>query len=145
MQVTNVRVRLFEKPDNKLKGFATITFDDCFMVHNIRIIDGNNGLFVAMPDRKLKDGEYVNVAHPMNNEARKMITDSILEEYYKVKEAEDQVEPQLQPVASVDGRLDALPVETPTAEPLASEPLETEVTTAPIPALMPENGDATPL
>lgn len=87
MQVTSVRVRRFEKPDNKLRGFATITLDNCFMVHNIRIIDGNTGLFVAMPDRKLKDGEYVNVAHPVNNETRKLITDAILAEYQRVKEA----------------------------------------------------------
>ncbi|HNW92268.1 MAG TPA: septation regulator SpoVG [bacterium] len=87
MQVTNVRVRLFDKTDSKLRGFATITFDDCFMVHNIRIINGTTGLFVAMPDRKLKDGEYVNVAHPMNNDTRKMITDAILDEYQAVRAA----------------------------------------------------------
>jgi stage V sporulation protein G len=83
MRVTDVRVRLFERPDNKLKGFATITFDDCFMVHNIRIIEGGTGLFIAMPDRKLRDGEYVNVAHPLNNETRRMITEAVITEYQR--------------------------------------------------------------
>lgn len=103
MRVTSVRVRLFEKPATKLRGFATITFDDCFMVHNIRIIDGNNGLFVAMPDRKLKDGDYVNVAHPLNVETRVMITDAILAAYHAARAAAQRGESA--PADPVDERV----------------------------------------
>ena len=103
MRVTSVRVRLFDKPDSKLRGFATITFDDCFMVHNIRIIDGNTGLFIAMPDRKLKDGDYVNVAHPLNNETREVITAAILAEYHTALAAEQRGESA--PIDPVDDRV----------------------------------------
>ena len=91
MKVTGVKVKLTKNPKNpKLKAFASITFDDSFMVHNIKVIEGKNGLFVAMPDRKLPNGKLVNVAHPVNSEMRSMITDAILSEYEKVRSGEVQ-------------------------------------------------------
>lgn len=103
MRITSVRVRLFDKPESRVRGYATITFDDCFMVHNIRIIDGNTGLFIAMPDRKLKDGDYVNVAHPLNNETRVLITDAILAEYHSARAAARRGESS--PADPVDDRV----------------------------------------
>ena len=83
MKVTEVRVHPVEDND-KLKGFATIALDDAFMVRDLRIIQGNKGLFVAMPSKKRKDGTYRDTAHPINNETRQMIEDVVLEEYKNV-------------------------------------------------------------
>lgn len=79
MEVTEVRVYPVE--EEKLKAFVTITFDDCFVIRDLKIINGTKGLFVAMPSRKRKDGTYKDTAHPINNETRKMIEDRVLEEY----------------------------------------------------------------
>jgi len=80
MQVTEVRIRKVEG-DGKLKAYVTVTFDDCFVVHNVKIIDGKTGLFIAMPSRKTSNGEYKDVAHPISPEFRNAIQDKILEEY----------------------------------------------------------------
>ncbi len=79
MEVTEVRV--YPVDEEKLKAYATITFDDCFIVRDLKIINGNNGLFVAMPSRRRKDGQFKDTAHPLNNETRKMIEDKVLGEY----------------------------------------------------------------
>jgi len=79
MEVTEVRV--FPVNEEKLKAFATITFDDCFVVRDLKIISGTNGLFVAMPSKKRKDGTFKDTAHPLNNETRHMIEAKVLEEY----------------------------------------------------------------
>jgi len=76
MEITEVRVHLcFEE---KLKGFATVTFDDCFVVRNMKIISGNKGLIVCMPSRRLEDGTYKDVAHPITISFRKKIEDRVL-------------------------------------------------------------------
>lgn len=64
-----------------MKGIASIMIDDCFAVHDIRIIEGNEGLFIAMPSRKKPNGEYHDIAHPINAETRKLFEDSIIEAY----------------------------------------------------------------
>jgi stage V sporulation protein G len=79
MEITEVRV--FPVNEDKLKAYATITFDNCFVVRNLKVIDGNSGLFVAMPSKKRKDGTYRDMAHPLNNETRRMIEGKVLEEY----------------------------------------------------------------
>jgi stage V sporulation protein G len=79
MQVTEVRV--YPVDEEKLKAFVTITLDDCFVIRDLKIINGNKGLFVAMPSRKRKDGTYKDTAHPINNDTRKMIEDKVLAEY----------------------------------------------------------------
>ncbi|NIA10893.1 MAG: septation regulator SpoVG [Nitrospiraceae bacterium] len=81
MDVTEVRV--FPVNEEKLKAYVTITFDDCFVVRDLKIINGNNGLFVAMPSKKRKDGTFKDTAHPLNNETRKMIEEKVLAEYEK--------------------------------------------------------------
>ncbi len=91
MQVTEVRV--YPVDEEKLKAFVTITLDDCFVIRDLKIINGNKGLFVAMPSRKRKDGTYKDTAHPINNDTRKMIEDKVLAEY-KVSQNSPQTEQQ---------------------------------------------------
>lgn len=79
MDITQVRV--FPVEDEKLKAYATITIDNSFIVRDLKIIKGSEGLFIAMPSRKRKDGTYKDMAHPLNSETRKMIEGKILEEY----------------------------------------------------------------
>lgn len=81
MKITDVRIRLVNKDDSKLKAVASITFDDCFVVHDVKIIDGNDGLFVAMPSRKSSDGEYKDIAHPINTDTRREIIDALFDAY----------------------------------------------------------------
>jgi stage V sporulation protein G len=81
MQVTEVRV--FPVNEEKLKAYVTITFDDSFVVRDLKIIKGSNGLFVAMPSKKRKDGTFKDTAHPLNNETRQMIETKVLAEYEK--------------------------------------------------------------
>ena len=81
MKITDVRIRLVNKDDSKLKAVASITIDDCFVVHDVKIIDGNDGLFIAMPSRKTADGEFKDVAHPIKSETRNEIIESVLEAY----------------------------------------------------------------
>ncbi len=79
MEVTEVRV--FPVDEEKLRAYVTITIDNCFVVRDLKVIKGNNGLFVAMPSKKRKDGTFRDTAHPLNNETRKMIESKILAEY----------------------------------------------------------------
>ena len=79
MDVTEVRV--FPVEEDRLKAYVTITFDNCFVVRDLKVIEGNKGLFVAMPSKKRKDGTYRDMAHPLNNETRYMIEVRVLEEY----------------------------------------------------------------
>jgi len=84
MKITEVRVSLRE--DAKLKAFASITLDDSFVIRGLKIIEGKTGTFVAMPSRRRKDGEYQDIAHPINNEAREEMERIILAEYRKEQE-----------------------------------------------------------
>ena len=81
MNITNVKVRKVNNADGKMRGIASITFDEAFVVRDIRIIEGQNGLFVAMPSRKTPDGEFRDIAHPITTEARQLIQEAILKEY----------------------------------------------------------------
>jgi len=82
MDITDIRIRKVGT-EGKLKAYVTVTFDDCFVVHNVKIIEGKNGAFIAMPSRKTKKGEYKDVAHPINSDFRGMLQDRILQEYEK--------------------------------------------------------------
>jgi len=84
MDVTEVRV--FPVEEDRLKAYATLTFDHCFLVRDIKVIHGNKGLFVAMPSKKRKDGSYQDIAHPLNSETRRMIEERVLDEYNRVLE-----------------------------------------------------------
>ena len=80
MQITDVRVRKIEK-EGKMKAIVSITIDNEFVVHDIKVIEGEKGLFIAMPSRKAADGEYRDIAHPINSGTRVMIQSVILERY----------------------------------------------------------------
>ena len=82
MDITQIRV--FPVEEDKLKAFVSIIIDDCFVVSDIKIIDGVNGLFVSMPSKKRKNGTFRDIAHPLNNETRKMIEEKIIERYNEV-------------------------------------------------------------
>lgn len=86
MEITNVRVRVVEKENSKMRGFASVTIDNQFVVHDIRILEGENGLFLAMPSKQVAPGEYRDIAHPINPEARQLFSDAILAEYDKEKQ-----------------------------------------------------------
>lgn len=81
MQISDVRVRLVNKEDNKLKAVASITIDNCLVIHDIKIIDSPEGAFIAMPSRKTNDGTYKDIAHPINTETREMLKNTILKAY----------------------------------------------------------------
>lgn len=87
MQITDVRIRKVEK-EGKMKAVVSITIDEEFVVHDIKIIEGEKGLFIAMPSRKAADGEYRDIAHPINSETRERIQSLILEKYQETMEAE---------------------------------------------------------
>ena len=80
MQITDVRIRKVEK-EGKMKAVVSITIDEEFVVHDIKVIEGEKGMFIAMPSRKAADGEYRDVAHPINSNTRDRIQDLILEKY----------------------------------------------------------------
>ena len=80
MQITDVRIRKVDK-EGKMKAVVSITIDDEFVVHDIKVIDGEKGLFIAMPSRKASDGEYRDIAHPINSGTRDMIQRVILDKY----------------------------------------------------------------
>ena len=90
MKITDVRVRKITK-EGKMKAIVSITIDDEFVVHDIKVIEGEKGLFIAMPSRKASDGEYRDIAHPINSATRDRIQTVILEEYEKaVQEAAEE-------------------------------------------------------
>ena len=90
MDITDIRIRRVSA-DGKLRAYVTVTFDDCFVVHNVKVIEGKNGAFIAMPSRKTKTGEYKDVAHPINSDFRGLLQSRILEEYEKALEDESTV------------------------------------------------------
>jgi stage V sporulation protein G len=81
MEVTEVKV--FPVQEDRVKAYVAITLDGCFVVRDLKVINGNSGLFVAMPSKKRKDGTYRDTAHPLNNETRQMIESIVLAEYNK--------------------------------------------------------------
>lgn len=89
MKITSVNVRKIEKEGSRMKGIASVLLDDSFAVHDIRVIEGDNGLFIAMPSRKTTTGGYRDIAHPINPEVRAMFEEAIIDAYNK---AEDAVE-----------------------------------------------------
>lgn len=96
MDITDVRIRKVND-EGKMKAIVSITFDDEFVVHDIKIIEGQNGPFIAMPSRKMSEGDFRDIAHPLVSETRNKIRDAIFEEYEKVlaqKSAETEEEPE---------------------------------------------------
>lgn len=82
MEITDVRVRRISE-EGKMKAIISVTFNDQFVVHDIKVIEGQNGLFIAMPSRKMGDGEFRDIAHPINSETRQVLQEAIFAEYEK--------------------------------------------------------------
>ena len=91
MNITDVRIRKISD-EGKMKAVVSITFDDEFVVHDIKIIDGQNGLFIAMPSRKMGEGDFRDIAHPLLSETRTKIKDAIFAEYERVLTEQDEEE-----------------------------------------------------
>lgn len=85
MEITDIRIRRVDA-DSKMKAVVSVTFDDEFVVHDIKIIEGQNGLFIAMPSRKMGEGDFRDIAHPLKSETRNRIKDAIFAEYEKLPE-----------------------------------------------------------
>lgn len=133
MEITEVKV--FPISEDKLKAFVSVVFDHCFMVNDIKIIQGRDGLFISMPSRKKKNGEFKDVAHPLNNETRRRIESQVLGEYQRVLGERGEELPA--------------PPRVPLAEPLAAAPERPERPEAaappaprPMPAPSTSNGAA---
>lgn len=88
MNITDVRIRLIDKGE-KMKAVASVTFDGDFVVHDIKVIDGQNGLFIAMPSKKVGEDNYKDIAHPLSSETRNQLKDVILEAYNNAQGEEE--------------------------------------------------------
>ncbi len=88
MNITDVRVRKINS-EGKMKAIVSVTFGDCFVVHDIKIIEGENGPFIAMPSRKMPDGEFKDIAHPINSDTRTSLSDAVFKAYEE-KKSEDE-------------------------------------------------------
>ena len=95
MKITSVNVRKIEKEGSRMKGIASVLLEDCFAIHDIRIIEGDNGLFIAMPSRKTATGGYRDIAHPINPETRALFEEAILEAYNNAEDAEPETEAEV--------------------------------------------------
>ena len=91
MQITDIRVRKITK-EGKMKAVVSVTFDEIFVVHDIKVIEGEKGLFIAMPSRRSGDGEYRDIAHPINSEMRDKLQKEILEKYKEAVKENDTAE-----------------------------------------------------
>ena len=91
MQITDLRVRKITK-EGKMKAVVSVTFDEIFVVHDIKVIEGEKGLFIAMPSRRSGDGEYRDIAHPINSEMRDKLQKEILEKYEEAVKENDTAE-----------------------------------------------------
>ena len=86
MKITSVNDRKIEKENSRIRGIASVVLDECFAVHGIRIIEGDGGLFIAMPSRKTNNDEYHDIAHPITQDCRKMFEEAIISEYNNLKD-----------------------------------------------------------
>ncbi len=95
MNITDIRIRKIEAL-GKMKAIVSVTFDDMFVVHDMKVIEGQSGLFIAMPSRKTPSGEYKDIAHPINSETRELIQQRILQEYEAMPEdvKDNKVQPE---------------------------------------------------
>lgn len=85
MQISDVRVRKVNSAESKLKAYCSVVFNEMFVVHDVRVVEGANGVFVAMPRRKTGEGEYRDLAHPITAEARALIQKAVLDAYNEVE------------------------------------------------------------
>jgi len=93
MKITEVKVYP-SREGGRLKAYATIVFENSFIVRDLKVIEGHKGLFISMPSRRRKDGSFRDIVHPLNSETRKMIEDMIIQEYEKVKSSDEFLNPK---------------------------------------------------
>jgi len=117
MDITDIKV--FPVDEDKLKAYVTIVFDGCFMVSDIKVINGTNGLFVSMPSKRRKNGSYRDVAHPLNSDTRRMIEERILAKYEEALASGVSMRTQRTPREADSGLEDATPA--PYADETAAE------------------------
>lgn len=89
LNITDTRIRLVKRDDGKLRAVASVIIDDCFTIHDIKIISGAEGEFIAMPSRKTPDGEFKDIVHPINTETREMLREKVLAAYKVALENEE--------------------------------------------------------
>ena len=82
MEITEIKI--YPSKEGRLKAYATMVFDNCFIIRDLKVIESDKGMFVSMPSRRKKDGTFKDIVHPLNSETRKMIEEKIIEEYNKV-------------------------------------------------------------
>mgnify|MGYP004434750083 FL=1 len=87
MDITEVRIRLMKRDEGKLKGVASVTIDNCFVVHDVKVIEGTDDYFIAMPSKKTPEGEYKDIVHPLNSDTRNRLKDAVLAEFRKARVA----------------------------------------------------------
>ena len=125
MNITQVKV--FPVQEEKLKAYVSIVFDGCFLVSDLKIIQGPNGLFISMPSKRKKNGEFKDVAHPLNRETREMLEKHILAEYERVKLASPPAAPATAPATSAAAPTPAPPdAPAPPVSSPADAPVEPE-------------------
>ena len=106
MEITEVRV--YPVREEKLKAFVSVVFDRCFMVNDIKVIQGKDGLFISMPSRRKKNGDFKDVAHPLNQETRRWVEDRILGEYHAALEGRPSAPPAAAPEAPAERSLEEI-------------------------------------
>jgi len=104
LEITEIRITL--RDDDKLRGFASITLDNCFVIRGLKLIEGGNGMFVAMPNRKRKDGTYQDIAHPINAETRRWMESLIIAAYKEELQRAERGEPPSRPAADSESALE---------------------------------------
>ena len=85
MKISDIRIRIVKNDTSKIKASASITIDDCFVVHDIKVIEGTEGYFIAMPSRKTPDGDFKDIVHPLNTETREQIRDLVLKAFEEAR------------------------------------------------------------
>lgn len=102
MKITDVRLRKVNNQDTRMKALVSVTFDESFVIHDLRVIDGNNGLFVAMPSKRTPDGEFRDIAHPINSGMRQHVQEEVMRVYEETADAEGSVEQASEPTVESD-------------------------------------------
>lgn len=103
MKITDVRLRKVNNQDTRMKALVSVTFDESFVIHDLRVIDGNNGLFVAMPSKRTPDGEFRDIAHPINSEMRQHVQKEVMRVYEETADAvQEEQENKSEPTVESD-------------------------------------------
>lgn len=89
MKITDVRLRKVNNQDTRMKALVSITFDDAFVIHDLRVIEGNTGLFVAMPSKRTPDGEFRDIAHPIHSDMRQHVQEEVMKVYEETSDVEE--------------------------------------------------------